>query len=338
MGDLRLEYVHSGNRGNNRYLFIQLFSPMELQQLRYFVAVAETQNFTRAAERCSVTQPSLSQQIINLEKELGHKFFHRLGRRAVPTEAGATFLSRARQILAGVDDATRELSDSQVLERRIQVGAIPTVAPYLLPPLIQRCREEFPQLTIEVREDFRSDLIRGILDGELDLALTSLPVDEPRLSVETILTEPLLLVVGRPHPLAQTPQVTAKQLADHTFALLGNASSLTHQIQRFCGDHDFEPRIGYRCAQIATVKALVGLGLAISILPEGCRSKDDDATLVYRRLSGRQPEREVAVLRHVQRYQSRGAEQFLRALRSWVAERPADEPDDRARVAVEAKN
>ena len=313
---------------------------MELQQIRYFVAVAETQNFTRAAERCSVTQPSLSQQIINLEKELGHKFFHRLGRKAVLTEAGATFLQRARQILAGVDDATRELSDSQVLERRIQVGAIPTVAPYLLPPLIQRCREEFPQLTIEVREDFRSDLIRGILDGELDLALASLPVKEPQLSVEPILKEPLLLVVGRQHPLARTPQVTAKQLADHTFALLGNSSSLTHQIQRFCGDHDFEPRIGYRCAQIATVKALVGLGLGISILPQGCRSKDDESALVYRRLSGRQPEREVAVLRHIQRYQSRGAEQFLRTLRTWLAEREGDEPESRenARVAANPKD
>jgi LysR family hydrogen peroxide-inducible transcriptional activator len=277
--------------------------------------------------------------MINLEKELGHKFFHRLGRKAVLTEAGETFLQRARQILAGVDDATRELGDGQALERRIQVGAIPTVAPYLLPPLIQRCREEFPQLTIEVREDFRSDLIRGVLDGELDLALTSLPVKESQLSVEPILKEPLLLVVGRGHPLADTPQVTAKQLAEHAFVLLGNSSSLTHQVQRFCGDHDFAPRIGYRCAQIATVKAFVGLGLGISILPQGCRSRDDDASLVYRRLSGRQPEREVAVLRHVQRYQSRGAEQFLRALRGWLAERDRDDPatSGNTRVAPKAK-
>lgn len=286
-----------------------------------------------------MTQPSLSQQIINLEKELGHKFFHRLGRKAVLTEAGETFLQRARQILAGVDDATRELGDGQALERRIQVGAIPTVAPYLLPPLIQRCREEFPQLTIEVREDFRSDLIRGVLDGELDLALTSLPVKEPQLSVEPLLTEPLLLVVGRSHPLADTPQVTAKQLAEHAFVLLGNSSSLTHQVQRFCGDHDFAPRIGYRCAQIATVKAFVGLGLGISILPQGCRSRDDDPALVYRRLSGRQPEREVAVLRHVQRYQSRGAEQFLRALRGWLAERDREDPvaGGNTRVAAPSK-
>jgi len=291
---------------------------MELHQIRYFVAVAESGNFTRAAERSHVSQPSLSQQIINLEKELRHKFFHRLGRRAVLTEAGATFLIRAKQILAGVDDATRELSDGLLLDRRIVVGAIPTVAPYLLPQLIGRCRTEFPNLVIQVREDFRTELIRGVIDGELDLALTSLPVKDPRVSVEPIFTEPLLLLVGRQHPLSKKISVTAKDLADQTFVLLGESSSLTHQIQRFCGDHDFEPRIAYRCAQIATVKELVGLGLGISILPQVCRAKDDRNSLVYKRLSGREPEREVAVIRHLQRYQSRGAEQFLGALREWL--------------------
>ena len=84
---------------------------MELHQLRYVLAVSETGNFTRAAERCSVTQPSLSQQIINLESELGHKLFHRLGRQAVPTEAGAAFLERARRIIFEVDDASRAIRD-----------------------------------------------------------------------------------------------------------------------------------------------------------------------------------------------------------------------------------
>jgi len=123
---------------------------MELHQLRYLVAVAETGNFTRAAERSNVTQPSLSQQIINLEKEVGHKLFHRLGRKAILTEAGGAFLERARRILFEVDSATKELSDSPGLGRRITVGAIPTVAPYLLPPLLARCRERHPNLEIQI--------------------------------------------------------------------------------------------------------------------------------------------------------------------------------------------
>jgi len=99
---------------------------MELYQLRYFVAVADAGNFTRASERNNISQPSLSQQIKNLESELGHKLFHRLGRRAVPTEAGQVFLDRVRRILISVEDASKELKDSPTLERRIKVGAVPT--------------------------------------------------------------------------------------------------------------------------------------------------------------------------------------------------------------------
>lgn len=288
---------------------------MELHQLRYLIAVAETGNFTRAAERVNVTQPSLSQQIINLEKELGHKLFHRLGRRAVPTEAGIALLTRARRVLLELDDAAKELSDSPDLGRHIYIGGIPTVVPYLFPQLIDECRQRYPHLIIHTRENFRGQLVRAVLEGELDLGLVSLPIKEPRLSIEPIFTEPLLLVVGKDHPLASVATVTANDLANQTFILLGESSSVAMQIQRFCGDHDFEPRIGHRCAQIKTVKALVAMGLGISILPKVCRSKDDSAQLVYKRLSGREPEREVAIVRHLQRYQSRGSEQFLGVLR-----------------------
>jgi LysR family hydrogen peroxide-inducible transcriptional activator len=288
---------------------------MELHQLRYLIAVAETGNFTRAAERVNVTQPSLSQQIINLEKELGHKLFHRLGRRAVPTEAGIALLARARRALLELDDAAKELGDSPDLGRHIFIGGIPTVVPYLFPQLIDECRQRFPHLIIHTRENFRGQLVRAVLEGELDLGLVSLPIREPRLSIEPIFTEPLLLVVGKDHPLASVAAVTASDLANQTFILLGESSSVAMQIQRFCGDHDFEPRVGHRCAQIKTVKALVAMGLGISILPKVCRSKDDSAQLVYKRLSGREPEREVAIVRHLQRYQSRGSEQFLGVLR-----------------------
>src|SRR5271170_1203404 len=119
---------------------------MELHQLRYLVAVAETGSFTRASERNHISQPSLSQQILKLERELGHKLFHRLGRRAVPTEAGVALLERARRILKEVDDATRDLRDDADAMRRINVGASSTIAPYLLPRLLTRCRKLHPNL------------------------------------------------------------------------------------------------------------------------------------------------------------------------------------------------
>src|SRR5687768_5848997 len=136
---------------------------MELYQLRYFVAVAETGNFTRASERSNVSQPSLSQQILNLEREVGHKLFHRLGRKAVLTEAGHAFLERARRILFEVENATRELGDHPSLGRRISVGAVQTVMPYLLAPAITKAREALPNVTVDAREDFRNDLVRAVV-------------------------------------------------------------------------------------------------------------------------------------------------------------------------------
>ncbi len=291
---------------------------MELQQLRYLVTVAETGNFTRAAERCHVTQPSLSQQIINLEKELKHKLFHRLGRKAVMTEAGTVFLERARRILFEVADSTRELQDSPGLERKITVGAITTLAPYLMPQLLALCHKKLPHLQVNLREDFRSDLSQAVLDGELDLAIVSLPVKEPNISVEPLFKETLLLVVGKPHPLATKHEVTTADLVNQTFILLGTGSSLASQIQRFCGDHNFEPIIGYRCAQVATVKALVALGVGISILPEVTLAAEDRAKIIVKPLVDRTPTREIGVIRHLQRYQSLGAEQFIALLREHV--------------------
>ncbi|MFT3868537.1 MAG: LysR family transcriptional regulator [Nibricoccus sp.] len=291
---------------------------MELHQLRYFVAVAETGNFTRASERSNVSQPSLSQQIINLEQELSHKLFHRLGRKAVLTEAGSVFLERARRILFEVDDSTRELQDSPGLERKITIGAITTLAPYLIPQLLALCKTRLPHLQVHLREDFRPDLTKAVLDGELDLAIVSLPVKDTQISVEPLFDETLMLVVGKSHPLAGKPIVTREDLADQTFILLGSGSSLAGQIRRFCGDHNFEPKIGYHCAQVATVKALVALGAGISILPQIALDPEDRSRLIVKTFADRNPTRQIGIIRHMQRYQSLGAEQFIGLLREHV--------------------
>jgi LysR family hydrogen peroxide-inducible transcriptional activator len=291
---------------------------MDLTQLRYFVAVAETGNFTRGSERSNVSQPSLSQQIINLEKEVGHKLFHRLGRRAVLTEAGTTFLERARRILFEVDNAAKELSDHPSLDRRIVVGAVQTIMPYLIVPFIAQCVKELPNLTIDAREDFRADLVNAVVEGELDLAVVPLPVKDHRISVEPLLTEPLLLVVGKHHPIAKRSDISITEVAEENFISLGSLSSLAEQIRTFFGGQNFAPRIAYRCAQVATLKQLVAMNLGISILPQMARLPDDRETLTYLRLTGSEPTREIAVIRHLQRYQTRGAEQFLTRLREYA--------------------
>jgi LysR family hydrogen peroxide-inducible transcriptional activator len=238
----------------------------------------------------------------------------------VLTEAGVAFLERARRILFEVENARKELNDHPTLERRITVGAIPTLAPFILPTLIERCRKRHPNLQIYGHENFRSSLVNLLLEGVLDLAIVALPVDDPRIHVEPLFREPLLLTAGKSHRLASRPEVTAADLENETFVMLGSSSSLAAQVQSFCGDHHFQPRIGFRCAQLSTVKALVEMGAGISILPRVAQAPDDKGTLAYIRLAGAAPVREVAVLRHVQRYQSRGAEQFLTLLREMAKE------------------
>ncbi len=298
---------------------------MELQQLRYFVAAAETGNFTRASERCHVSQPSLSQQIINLEKEMGHKLFHRLGRKAVPTEAGLAFLERSRRILLEVDDTFRELKDSSNFDRSITIGAIPTLAPSLLPPLLAVSSKRFPQLNVQVREDFHDKLIAGVVEGELDLAIVALPAREAHLSVETIFTEPLLVAVGKNHALASRSRINVDDIKKERFVMMGTSSTLTQEIHRFCGENDFQPSIVCSCAQVATVKTLVAMNFGISILPQGVVSWEDRTSLICRPLAGRNPTRDIAVIRHQLRYQSKGAELFLGVLREHT-KRPPQNP------------
>jgi len=292
---------------------------MELYQLRSLIAVAEAGNFTRAAESLGLTQPALSQQIINLEKELEHKLLHRLGRRAVLTDAGRIFIGRARRILLEADNATKEIRDHAQTESRITVGAIPSVAPYVLPALIAQARLDYPQLQIRAREDFRPELIDAVLDGSLDLAIVSTPVTSPALAVETLIREPLLLAVGPDHPLLGKSKIKAADLAEETFVMLGTSSSLAERVRQFCGDHKFEPRIGYRCSQLATVKSLVALGAGIAILPRIARSSKDDGQIVYLNLADTQPTRELVIVRHLQSYQARGILQFLKMLREGLA-------------------
>lgn len=291
---------------------------MELYQLRYFLAVAETGNFTKAAQRSFISQPSLSQQILNLEQEFGQKLFHRLGRKAVLTEAGKTLADGARRILSEADHTLAELKNDPLLGPKVQVGAIQTVAPFFIPAVLAYCSANNVRLNLHTHEDFRSALIEELYNGKLDWALVTLPLNEPRLEIEKLYNEPLWLAVGAAHPLARAEQVTFTDLRNETFILLGEASTLTLQIQRFCGEHDFEPRIGHRCGQLATVKAFAAMGLGVSILPQSARSATDPEGLVFRRFSGTAPSRDIGLVRHRGRHLGHGAGLFAEIARAVV--------------------
>jgi LysR family hydrogen peroxide-inducible transcriptional activator len=292
---------------------------MDLYQLRYFLAVAETGNFTKAAARSFISQPSLSQQILNLEEELGQQLFHRLGRKAVLTESGKTLLEGARRILGDVDQTLHELKESNTLGPKVTVGAIPTVAPFLFPAVIAYCRASEILLDIHTQEDFRRPLAEAVLDGRLDWALISLPFNEPRLQIERLYSEPLWVAMSANHRLAKAETLTFESLKEENFILLGEASTLTLQIQHFCGDHDFEPRISHRCGQLATAKSLTAMGLGITVLPKSARSATDPEGLVFRKFTGpEQPSRDIALVRHRRRHVGPGAQLFADVARAVV--------------------
>jgi LysR family hydrogen peroxide-inducible transcriptional activator len=292
---------------------------MELYQLRYFLAVAETGNFTKAAARSFVSQPSLSQQILNLEEEFGQKLFHRMGRKAVLTDAGLKLLDSARRILTDADQTIQELKESTGLGPKVTVGAIPTVAPFFFPAVMAHCRANEIPLVIQTHEDFRRPLGEAVLEGHLDWALISLPFNEPRLHFEKLYSEPLWVAMSANHRLAATEKLTFESLRDENFILMGEASTLTLQIQRFCGDHDFEPRIAHRCGQLSTAKTLTAMGLGITVLPKSARGATDPEGLIFRKFSGPvQPARDIALVRHRRRHISRGAELFAEVARTVV--------------------
>ncbi len=291
---------------------------MEIYQLRYFVAVAETGNFTKAAARCFISQPSLSQQIINLEEELGQTLFHRLGRKVTLTNAGELLLERAHRILAEADDAIREIKEDPAHGHRVSVGVIPTVAHFFLPAVVAYCRANDIRLQLHSREDFRPTVVQAVLDGELDLGVVSMPVNEPRIETSALFSEPLLLAVAANHPLATAASVTLEDLREQDFVMLGTGSSTATLVQRLLGDHDFEPRIAHRAAQLSTAKTLIALGAGISVLPRSARTANDPAGLVYRKFSGQMPMREISLIRHYRHHHTKGARIFSDAAHAVV--------------------
>jgi LysR family hydrogen peroxide-inducible transcriptional activator len=290
---------------------------MELHQLRYFVAVARAGSFSRAAERCHVSQPSLSQQIGKLEGRLKQRLFDRLGRRVSLTEAGRLLLDRAEAILAAVDDAERRMRDGANLEgARLAVGAIPTVAPYLLPPVLKRFLRRHPGVDLTVHEDVTRRLVETTAAGDLDLAVLALPVADERLQAEPLLTEPLLLALPPRHRLGKRRRVAVEDLAEERFILLDEMHCLGEQVLSFCRANGCQPRIACRSAQLATVQKLIALGQGVSLLPAMARKADPGNARSYRPLAGGRPTRTLAAVWHRHRYHSLAAERFLTELRA----------------------
>ncbi len=290
---------------------------MELRQLRYFTAVADAGSFTRAAQRCFVSQPSLSQQIIKLEDELKQPLLDRLGRQVKLTDAGRAFYERAVKILAAVDEA-REAARSHHdwSAGQASLGAILTLAPYVLPDFVGRFLADFPQARLTLRESFTAELVKDCLAGDLDVALVALPVDDDRLHVEPLFSEELLLAVPPRHPILAKKRISLADLSELPFVLLDEIHCLGDQIVSFCRQNNCLPAVTCKTAQLLTVQELVALGQGASLVPEIAATRNGAPPLTYRSLAGAAPRRTIATIWRRGRRQSPLVAHLVDALRT----------------------
>lgn len=290
---------------------------MEMQQLRYAVAVARTGNFSRAAEQCHVSQPSLSQQIQKLEDELGGRLFDRMKRVAKVTSHGETFLRRAVRILEEADAARREAADAQDLLRgALTIGVLPTLAPYLLPRVMAQFTKKFPGVEIVVQEDTTARLLKLALDYEIDLALASQPIQNERLEVRGLFSEELLLALPPGHRLTRKRRVTVADLEGESLMVMKEGHCLGDQVLGFCDRRDVKPRISFRSSQLETIQALVSSGLGISLVPAMAARGKRTGSPEYRSLRSPKPERKIVAAWPKQRPPGRAANEFLKMLSS----------------------
>lgn len=269
---------------------------MELHQLRYFVAVAEAGTMSRAAERCRIAQPSLSQQIRRLEQTLDVQLFDRLGRGVALTDAGRALLPRARAILAAVRDVETHL-EADVADGvgQLTIGGIPTMAPYLIPPVLADLRDEFPRSQITVREDLTEHLIEALIDNAIDVALVSTPIEHELVELKVVGSEPLLVVVPAKHPLHDAGAISPADLRHQPTITLHEMHCLGQQISGFCTARRLARRVVCRTTQLATVLEFVRLGMGVSIVPAMAAAHDRSRSRAYVPFRSAAPKRDIAL-------------------------------------------
>jgi len=271
---------------------------MEIHQLRYVCAIADTGSFSRAAERCQVAQPSLSQQVLKLEEDLGSKLFDRLGRSVRLTEAGRAFLPHARSILSQMEEARSSVADKWTdIRGSVSVGVIPTIAPYLMPRYTKTFAKKYPEAKLRILEETTPILIEGLRDLSIDLAILALPLRHKDLELFPLCTEPLFAVLPKDHPRAAAESLALKDLRGESFVMLRDGHCFRDLSIAACTRARVAPRIAFESGQFSSLFGMVAAGVGISLVPE--MAIDRNSGCRYVRLSDTRATRTVvaAILR-----------------------------------------
>jgi LysR family transcriptional regulator, hydrogen peroxide-inducible genes activator len=241
---------------------------ISLRQLRYFQAVAQHEHFGRAAEACAVSQPALSMQIQELEKELKVVLIERRRSGVQLTEEGREVARRAERILADLRDLTDYARHrAGTLTGPLHLGVIPSVAPYLLPPLLPLIRSEFPGLELHLRETLTQALVSELVEGKLDLLLLALPVDRPEIETTVLFEDPFLLAVPASRRIKGRVRATAELLAKDRLLLLEEGHCLRDQALDFCNLRQVENLDTFGASSLSTIVQMVANGFGVTLLP-----------------------------------------------------------------------
>ena len=242
---------------------------MNLRDLRYLVALADERHFGRAAERCFVSQPTLSAQIRKLEEYLGVPLVERQPKRVTLTETGAKIVERARRALQEAD-AIVELAktDRDPLAGALKLALIPTVGPYLLPHVAGPLRRALPRLKLMLYEYQTGPLLEKLRDGELDLGILALPVTLDGLETAQLYDEPFTVAMPANHPLAERDRVKLEDLRGETLLLLEDGHCLRDQALEVCSRIRLNEEQDYRATSLETLRQMVAAGHGITLLPE----------------------------------------------------------------------
>lgn len=267
---------------------------MELYQIGYFIEIARQRSFTRAADRLHMAQPALSQQMKNLEAELGTALFIR-GRKEIQlTAAGKAFLPRAEALLTQAEAAKAVVSDvAQLRGGKLIIAAIPSVSACLLPEVIHRFSKRHAKVELQLIEDSSERVADCVESGQADIGFLQLPASKAAFKTQTIITEPFVLLVGKAHALAGQKAVSLRQLAAESFIFYkGRARDTALESCRKAG---FEPHIVCESGELGTVRALVASGLGLAVVP---RLAADNLPNTIRTVSIRDPkmQRQIAAV------------------------------------------
>jgi LysR family hydrogen peroxide-inducible transcriptional activator len=290
---------------------------MDIQRLKYFTEVARQRHFSRAAAICRVSQPSLSQQIIKLEQEVGGVLFTRARGRVALTELGKDFLKHAQAILSGVSSAEEFIHRAQdERQRTLRFGAIPTIAPYLIPGLFAAVRRPIPNARFALLEGVTENLTDALLTGQIDFAVWSPPTAiDAECDHLTLARDELLLTLPRAHPRGKTRVLTPAMIANERIILLESAHCLAAQAGAFCAEVGLKDEITMRSSQIDTLLGLVEQGFGLSFTPAIAARAHRHRKVIFRRLTGQTCHREIRLAWLKRRYLTRSQQTVVEAAR-----------------------